>query len=187
MKCTLRLLPAVLLTGWMWFGIGCESPDKSDSGMSASGEMAPPFGGPDDVKRAESLWKSSMDGYTSWDPYPGLAGWQPGKSPHGKVLKYYINSVAARNPEKPGRGSILVKENYGMEAGPLMAVTVMQKVRGYDPENGDWFWAKFAPNGDIMTNEKGMKLAGRVAKGMAKGCIACHGNAGGGDFLFAND
>ena len=51
-----------------------------------------------------------------------------------------------RNPEKPGRGSILVK---------------------------------FAPNGEIMTNEKGRKLAGRVAKGMTKGCIACHSNAGG--------
>ena len=40
MKCTLRLLPAVLLIGWLWIGNGCESTDKSDSGMSASGEMA---------------------------------------------------------------------------------------------------------------------------------------------------
>ena len=44
----------------------------------------------------------------------------------------------------------------------------------------------FAPNGEIMTNEKGMKRAGRVANGMTKGCIACHSNAGREDLLFAN-
>ena len=38
-----------------------------------------------------------------------------------------------------------------------------------------------------MKNPKGMSLAGRVAKGMPAGCIACHSNAGGGDFLFIND
>ncbi len=74
-----------------------------------------------------------------------------------------------------------------MEGGDLMAVTVMQKVRGYDPEDKDWFWVKFDPSGGVMKNPKGMSLAGRVAKGMNKGCIACHGNAGGEDFMFVND
>ncbi len=30
-------------------------------------------------------------------------------------------------------------------------------------------------------NPKGMKLAGRVAKGMDQGCIACHRSVGGDD------
>jgi|GEM_PF-3494242 len=30
-------------------------------------------------------------------------------------------------------------------------------------------------------------MAGRVAKGMEQGCIACHSNAVDGDYLFAND
>ena len=63
----------------------------------------------------------------------------------------------------------------------------MKKVQGYDPENADWFWVKFGPKGDVMKNPKDMYLAGRVAKGMPKGCIACHSDADGNDFLFIND
>ncbi len=184
MKQALWLLAIVMVGGLIWVVAGCKSTSESETSapdMSEPGTMAPPFGGPDDMRRAELLWRSMRD-YTSWDPYPGLAGWQPGKSHHGKVLKYYINSVAARNPENPGNGSIIVKENYGMEGGPLMAVTVMQKIRGYDPEDRDWFWVKFAPNGEVMKNPKGMSLAGQ-----AQGCIACHSSAAGGDFLFVND
>ncbi|MFQ5413552.1 MAG: cytochrome P460 family protein [Phycisphaerae bacterium] len=187
MKRTLWLLPAVGLGGAMWIGAGCASP--GGSGMSKSSGMAggPPFGGPEDVKYARSLWDTKMRGYTSWAAYPGLGGWQDGRSPHGKVLRYFINSVAAKRPARPGNGAIIVKENYGERNGPLMAVTVMEKRRGYDPEDADWFWVKYGPSGDILTNPKGMKLAGRVAKGMPKGCIACHRNAAGGDFLFVND
>jgi len=36
-------------------------------------------------------------------------------------------------------------------------------------------------------NPKGMQLAGRVAKGAEKGCIACHGSAPGDDYLFTTD
>ena len=182
-----RLFPAIVVAGLLIGLGGCESSTKSDAGSSGmSGGMAPPFGGPDDMKMAERLWRD-MSNYTSWSPYPGLAGWQPGKSPHGKVLKYYINSIAVRNPDAPGNGSVIIKENYGMEGGPLMAVTVMKKVRGYDADNADWFWVKYGPDGTVMKNPKGMSLAGRVAKGMPAGCIACHSNAGGGDFLFIND
>lgn len=181
------LVPAVLAVV-VCIVSGCESTsDSSPPQMSGSGDMAPPFGGPDDLRRADALW-STMRGYTGWEAYPELGGWQPGNSPHGKILKYYINSVAARNPETPANGYIIVKENYGdRTSDALMAITVMQKIRGYDPDNQDWFWVKYAPNGDVMTNPKGMKLAGRVAKGMPQGCIACHGNAAGGDYLFIND
>ncbi len=180
---TLALLAvfAIVLT---LLGSGCKS--TGEGGDSTGAGMAPPFGGAEDMDRATALWREMRD-YKSWASYPGLAGWQPGRSPHGKVLRYYIDSVAARNPQNPGDGSIIVKENYGMEGGDLMAVTVMQKVRGYDPEDKDWFWVKFDPSGGVMKNPKGMSLAGRVAKGMDKGCIACHGNAGGDDFMFVND
>ena len=147
--------------------------------------MKPPFGGPEDTARASRLW-SRISGYRSWQSYPGLSGFQEGRSPHGKFLKYYINSTAARNLTAPG--SIIVKENFMAKDNAMLgAVTVMEKVPGYDPDNGDWFWVKFAGNGSVMKNKMGMSLAGRVAKGMKKGCIACHGNAGGGDFLFIND
>ena len=179
------LLASALLVGLGAFGSGCENGGKAGGGMKSG--MAPPFGGPDDVSRATSLWRGTLQNYKSWPAYPGKSGWQPGKSPHGKVLRYYINATAASNPAHPGYGSIIVKENYMKENGPLMAVTVMQKIRGYDKDDADWFWVKYSAKGDVMTNPKGMKLAGRVAKGMPQGCIACHSNAGGGDFLFVND
>ncbi len=147
--------------------------------------MKPPFGGANDVARAYDLW-GRIRGYRSWSHYPGLEGFQKGRSPHGKYLKYYVNSIAARDPLAPG--AIIIKENYmSKDPNALGPVTVMEKVPGYDPEDGDWFWVKFSPDGEIMKNPKGMRLAGRVAKGMKKGCIACHANAGGGDFLFVND
>ncbi len=184
------VLPGLLMALATVAFVACESTDMADSsgGQMAGGKgmMKPPFGGPSDMRRASTLW-STMRNYKSWASYPGMGGWQPGKSPHGKVLRYYINSVAARNAENPRDGYILIKENYGMKDGPLMAITVMQKIRGYDPDDQDWFWVKFAPDGSVMKNPKGMSLAGKVAKGMPKGCIACHSNAGGGDFLFIND
>ncbi len=180
----LLCLAQFTLVALVWTGVSCKSLGPKTEGAAGK---SPAFGGPQDVRRAEALWDKEMRDYKNWQPYPGLEGWQPGKSPHGKILKYHINSVAARSPRNPGNGAVIVKENYGERNGPLMAVTVMQKIRGYDPEDGDWFWVKFAPNGQIMTNPKGMKLAGRVAKGMSKGCIACHSNAAGGDFLFIND
>jgi len=63
----------------------------------------------------------------------------------------------------------------------------MFKRQGYDPENKDWFWVKYAPDGSILKNPKGMKLAGRVAKGMPEGCIACHTAAPGGDMVYNNN
>ena len=177
MKRARWMIPAVVVIGFVWFVAGCDSAEKDGPGaMAGSGEMAPPFGGADDVKRAQRLWRD-IRGYENWASYPELAGWQDGKSPHGKFLKYYINSTAVRKPPNPRNGYVIVTENYGERGGPLMAVTVMQKVRNYDPDNADWFWVKYMPDGTLAKNPKGMLLAGRVAKGMPAGCIACHGNA----------
>lgn len=69
----------------------------------------------------------------------------------------------------------------------LKAVTVMLKRPGYDAETKDWFWVKYKADGSIDTNPKGMKLAGKVAKGKPKGCIACHTAAPGGDMVFTSN
>ena len=96
-------------------------------------------------------------------------------------------------------GEVIIKNNYGGEGVSkeavandpdkwLKAVTVMyRREAGYDPEDNNWFWVKFAPDGSILTNPKGAQLAGRVAKGMDKGCIACHKTAPGEDMVFKND
>jgi hypothetical protein len=164
--------------------IGCQSEE-------AAQEPTMPFGGEGDVAFAEALW-TAMEGYDGWmmttDVYPGA-------SPHGKFLRMYYNIVTVN--DKPYH--VIVKDNYGpMEAtmedvkndpaGHLMAVTVMvQREAGYDPDNHDWYWVKYAADGTIDKNDKDMALAGRVAKGMDMGCIACHKAAQGGDYLFTND
>ena len=64
----------------------------------------------------------------------------------------------------------------------------MFKRQRYDPEDKDWFWAKYTPAGELMKNPKDMALAGMVAKGNdTTGCIACHKAAPGGDFVFINN
>lgn len=58
---------------------------------------------------------------------------------------------------------------------------------GYDPETENWFYVKYSPEGKVISNPKGKNLAGLVGRGGTKGCMPCHGAAGGDDYLFMND
>lgn len=158
---------------------------------TAEAEMKMAFGGPEDVAFAEGLWEA-MDGYQDW---PLASDYTPGNSPHGAFIRNYYSIVSVG--EKPYH--VVVKENFGgdgatletVAASPgdyLMAVTVMvQMEHGYDLDNNDWYWVKYGAGGSVDKNDMDMALAGRVAKGATMGCIACHSNAGGGDYLFVND
>jgi hypothetical protein len=138
-----------------------------------------------DLQHARELW-TQMAGYETWAEPEGFEGWQEGKSPHGAVLRYYLNEIA--QDDLTADGAVLVKENYSEESkDALMSVTVMEKREGYAPETGNWFYVKYGPEGEVLANPKGKKLAGLVGKGGAKGCIPCHGAAAGDDYLFMND
>jgi hypothetical protein len=151
-----------------------------------------PFGGKDDVAFGQKLW-TAMDGYMS--NWPIHTDYYPGRSPHGKFLKTYYSMVDIDG--KPYHA--IVKNNYGgaditmdkLSKSPdqyLVAITVMvQREAGYDPDNDNWYWIKYDKDGSISKNEKGVALAGRVAKGMDSGCIACHASAKGNDYFFSND
>ena len=153
--------------------------------------MEMPFGGEKDVAFAKALWKT-IGGYDAW---PMQSDIMPGKSPHGMFIRMYYSIVTIDDVAY----HVVVKDNYGGEgvtlemvkenpAGYLMAVTPMvQREQGYDADNNDWFWVKYGPDGSIGMNDMEVAMAGRVAKGMPMGCIACHATAGGGDYLFAND
>jgi len=122
----------------------------------------------------------------------------PGTPPHGKILETLHQRVTVDGHT----GIAIIKRNYrgadatvaSVEAHPekyLKGVTVMYKREaGYDPEDKDWFWAKYKPDGTLFNKKKmGMEipLAGRVAKGKPFGCISCHKGAPGGDFIFGKD
>lgn len=173
-KITATLLVGVLLTGGILL-----TADAQDM----------PFGGEKDVAFANKLWEA-MDGYEDW---PMKSDLYPGQSPHGKFLRLYYNVVNIEGTPY----HVIVKDNFGgpdletVSASPgeyLAAITPMvQREAGYDPENGDWFWVKYMPDGTIEKNAKGVAMAGRVARGADKGCIACHHQARDNDLVFTND
>ncbi|HHI79547.1 MAG TPA: hypothetical protein ENK02_06170 [Planctomycetes bacterium] len=155
------------------------------------GEDKKPFGGPKDVAFARKVW-TRMKNYPDWELHSDVI---KGQTPHGKWVKIYSSWIRVDGKLFP----ILVKDNFrGRGVSPkriqedrgkwLKAVTIMLKRKpGYDKENQDWFWAKFSPDGKLVNNPKGVPLAGRVAKGSSKGCISCHSQADGDDYLFSND
>lgn len=156
--------------------------------------MAAAFGDEDSVDYAGKLWKELSKANLVGDN-PIIGKHYQGVHPHGAVLDTIEGNVKV----KDHRGHVIVKRNYGGKdvsvqkvandpSKYLGAVTVMfKREAGYDPENGDWFWAKYKPNGELDKNPKGMQLAGRVAKGKPEGCIACHSGAPGKDMVFLHD
>lgn len=167
-----------------------ESDQDDDAAEPAAGQEAgeaPDGAGGvnEDVAHAQELWQEIRD-YETWTEPEGFQGWQEGTSPHGAILRYYVNNVARRNVDADG--AVIVKANYSEESeDALESLTIMEKREGYDPETGNWFYVKYSPQGSVMENPQGMKLAGLVGKGMDAGCIACHAKAGGDDYLFMND
>lgn len=69
-------------------------------------------------------------------------------------------------------GATAVKEGHMTANGPIQTLFVMKKVKGYDPNNGDWFYAMTAPDGMAMQ------------KGKIQMCISCHTTARNQDFLY---
>ncbi len=118
---------------------------------------------------------------TSWTSWPGKGSLYTGQQPHGALLTTYLNDIAAEAlASKAGEmpeGAIIIKENY-MPDENLAAVTVMYKVKDYNPTEGDWFYSKHMPDGSLaMMND--MSLEGRVA-----GCVGCHKAQTANDFIF---
>lgn len=123
------------------------------------------------------LWNyiTKTSPYTTWSYWDDHKGMLQGDEPHGSFHTVYVNELAYDSATPPLKyGAIQVKENYNQEK-QLMAITVMYKVKGYNPDKGDWFWAKFSPTG--------------MAKpfGMPKGCIGCHGANQDNDFVMVHE
>lgn len=151
------------------------------------------FGGEEDAAFAGELWQAMTDAGLV-GPGATLAAPYEGTEPHGFQLATTIGSATVGGHE----GVLVIKKNFGpagvtrdeVLAAPdkhLGAITVMFKRPGYDPETGDWFYAKYLPDGSLDKNPKGMMLAGLVGKNADAGCIACHQNADGDDYLFVTN
>lgn len=164
------------------------------AGVANADSHMSPFGSPEDVAYAGKVWERMAEERLRGPraintiPYEGI-------EPHGAILETLIATMEVDGHE----GVIFVKRNYGPagvakgevqknRSAHLGAVTVMfQREDGYDADHDNWFWAKFKPDGALDVNPQGVPLAGRVAKGQDTGCIACHQNAPGEDYLFTTD
>jgi hypothetical protein len=115
--------------------------------------------------------------FKKWDLWPGKGKMYEGTEPHGALLTVYINDIASKSIKKMkgmANNAIIVKENYTPDK-KLAAITVMYKVKGYNPKAGDWFWVKYGADYNIM------------AEGKVKGCIDCHGSASDNDYIFTGN
>jgi hypothetical protein len=150
--------------------IGCTSHQWTTSQKEATDGKLP-------LAEASSLWKhiTAVDPYRNWDLYPpkkGLypsmrRGLTPAKNPHGAYLKLYGNKTALQaagesEHEPMPNGAILIMEDYGKDKKTLKSITVMYKVKGYNPAEGDWFWGSYGPAGQVMDS------------GKVESCIECH-------------
>ena len=112
--------------------------------------------------------------YKTWSLWPGHEEFEPGESPHGKLLTTYLNEIAINdlksNHSQFSNGVIIVKENYS-EDKELAAFTTMYKVEGYNPDGGDWFWTKFSTGWQP-------EVLGKV-----KSCVDCHNKNKDNDFI----
>lgn len=115
--------------------------------------------------------------YKKWTTWPGKGEKYKGTEPHGSLLTTYVNDIALKSIKKKkgmDNNSIIVKENYAPNK-KLMGVSVMYKVKGYNPDGGGWFWARYDADFDVL------------AEGKVRDCMSCHGTVKENDHIFTGD
>ncbi len=129
---------------------------------------------PDTTGAAPWSFLDEVDYTENWELWPGKGEKYQGGEPHGALFTTYLNPVALEAlTSKAGampNSAIIVKENY-MAEGTFDLITLMYKVRGFNPDSNDWFWAKLGSDGEVQ------------AEGKVEGCQACHGTRKDNDFV----
>jgi len=152
-----------------------------------------PFGSADDAAYAKLIWEVMQASQLAG---PGMIRSLPyeGTDPQGMMLETFYTTATINGHT----GDLVVKRNFGPQGvsadevltAPdkhLGAYTVMfRREAGYDPDDQDWFWVKYLPDGTLDKTPNGMQMAGMVAKGADTGCISCHQGAGD-DMVFTTD
>ncbi len=129
---------------------------------------------------AEKLWKriAEQKNYKQYPFWPGHKGIRRGQSPHADLHRIYINSILRKTLPNTNKlapeGSIIVKEGLD-NSKKLDSLTVMAKVKHFNPKGNDWFWAKYDKNGNV------------VVSGKLKPCISCHSAVKNNDYIMIRD
>lgn len=154
-------------------GIGCfiSGIVLSWAFFAQAGEMPKP--------EAAAVWKfiTKESSFTDWAFWPGNHESQASHSyvPDTPKYKTYANKQALESTKPPlNNGAMVVKYNLS-PADEIKAITIMYKVKGYNPSAGDWFWVQYDPNGEVQE-------AGKPEK-----CIACHSSRADNDYILAHE
>jgi len=174
-KVSMVVLGSAILIGFL---IGCASGEKMPTEMA----MIEP--------NARAVWDYMVANEDNFILWPGTSEMQEGNAPHGAIVTIGMNDIAAQTVEMGGgefkTDSLIVKINYSPE-GNLGAYTVMLKTDGFDPDNGNWYWAKYLGDGMLDKAPTGADLEGETVKMLGndgKGCIACHASVADNDWVF---
>lgn len=113
--------------------------------------------------------------YKEWATWPGMEEMHKGTEPHGSFHTTYVNKIALDSIPK-GKGmannAIIIKENYAPNKN-LMSVSVMYKVKDYNSESANWFWANYDAKFNILE------------EGKVKSCLGCHSTVKDNDYIFS--
>ena len=164
-----------------------------------SGSRFVAVGTDDDVAFAKALWQVLQHERITGKHMAPVKPFLGAAKPHGWILELVYRKIAVDGHT----GFVVVKRNYDQEgltveqviqdrSRHLSSFTVMfQRKNGYDPDNQNWFWAKYRPDGTLFAkkiNGIEVNVAGKFLKGKdrddSSGCIYCHASAGGGDYIF---
>lgn len=139
------------------------------------GAIAEPIG-----KRCSDESKMTFENWREWaqvTPKPMRSAGH-----NGNWVGIYVDDQAkdtylnARAPY-PVCATIIKPIYFDAEGSSVRKLTIMVKMRpGYDPDNGDWWYAHADPSGSIIQDH-----------GRLDGCIPCHKQAAKTDYLFSNE
>lgn len=95
---------------------------------------------------------------------------------HGSFVKTFLDVSAFEQYQTKSfpyaDQTLSFKESYSAKDGAVNRLYMMKKIKGYDPDNGDWYYA-------VMSTEGVASQQGKVSF-----CISCHASAKDKDYIY---
>jgi hypothetical protein len=115
--------------------------------------------------------------FQNYKNFPALNQALRRSGPHGNVMvRTHLDTAAMatlNNKSYPyANGAEIVKQSHRTADGPIETVYMMKKIAGYDPDNGDWFYARTNAEGTVAD------------RGRIQMCISCHKGASNKDYVY---
>jgi hypothetical protein len=129
--------------------------------------------------KGDAVWDflKKADYAKKWKMWPDSKPLHKGVDPHGALLNVYVNAAALKGiAAKKGKlpvDAMVVIDNFTADK-KLAFIGVMYKVKGYNPTDGDWFWAQYAPDGKV------------IEEGKIDECIRCHAAQKTNDYVYSS-